>query len=305
MDDSAMLRSRTSYASQESDQCFTPTSANPYNNPYAGQSNPYGDVAAVGRHGVMKQQKEKESDFWILLTAFVGVIFVILLFYFTFRAGKVPKPLRNRVTVAPVTAGTVALNKALDNMKWETAKHTKKENVKHEEMIGPNGEDLTNDFKGLKKKAKMFFKLDSNKDAFLAGADVPKETLELLDTNNDQAVSYDEFTHGFDHVDTDTKLKAFKKYYGEVYGSVLPSHWSHKILHKEGAKDDDRHLEHALDTEAAIPDRFAAADKNNDERLNAAEADSAGLRDEEGSVKADANKDGFVTMDEFKKFVTA
>lgn len=48
-----------------------------------------------------------------------------------------------------------------------------------------------------------------------------------------------------------------------------------------------------------------AADTNSDGRLSAAEADAIGLRDDEGSVAADANKDGHVDMGEYISFMKA
>ena len=47
--------------------------------------------------------------------------------------------------------------------------HSLEENIAHEEMKGDDEFELKNDIKGLKKRAKMFFKLDRNQDGFLAG----------------------------------------------------------------------------------------------------------------------------------------
>jgi len=54
------------------------------------------------------------------------------------------------------------------------------------------------------------------------------------------------------------------------------------------------------EADKALQTKFVGFDSNGDTRLSAAEAEAAGLRDEEGSVKADSNKDGFVDWEEFR-----
>jgi len=153
----------------------------------------------------------------------------------------------------------------------------------------------------LETKAKAFFKADGNKDGFLAGADITKTTRDLLDTNEDGAVSFTEWCHGFDHVDEINKLGIFQKFYGQVYGDAIPDHWSDRGLHQgnEPPKD-DRHENHPQDN----PDSAAYAPTEEGE-----EDDTGGMTDEELNAaldrdftKMDTDSDEIVTVDEYKKW---
>jgi len=178
---------------------------------------------------------------------------------------------------------------------WDESTHTRAENVDHEEMRG-TGERLKDNLSGLTKRAKLFFNQDANKDGFLAGADVPRGTLDLLDINTDLAVSFDEWTHGFAHVSAAKKLKVFKTYYGETYGDTLPSDWAHRDLHHMGqAPEDDRHEEHPMDAEASTlppPPVTTEPGEMSDAELNAAL--------DKDFIKMDADGDGAVTLAEYK-----
>jgi len=68
--------------------------------------------------------------------------------------------------------------------------------------------------------------------------------------------------------------------------------------HHDAEDEHDGDEDHEIDTKATDP-KFDAADKDADGKLSAAEADAIGLRDEEGSVAADVDKNGFVDRTEF------
>jgi len=242
----------------------------------------------------------KRKFFATVALAFVCIVFVIYMF-----SGP-PKVVHKSVKHLQDPTAYSEEKDVKDD--WLPSQHTPTENKIHtEEMMGEDGETLKNNAKGMRKKAKMFFKQDRNRDGFLAGADIPVATLELLDANKDQAVSFDEWTHGFDHVAEKTKVKAFQKYYGLVFGSKLPKDWSHREEYRtDVAPDDDRHHQHEMDLgdiKQRNMDEFNVADTNGDGKLSASEADTIGLRDEEGSVKSDKNRDGYVSIDEYTEWM--
>jgi len=211
-----------------------------------------------------------------------------------------PSPGRRKLDEPSVQAGH-----------WDRSVHSLEENIAHEEMKGDDEFELKNDIKGLKKRAKMFFKLDRNQDGFLAGADLPRETLGLLDTNNDEAVAFPEWCHGFWHMDHQTKLDIFKKHYKDAYGNLLPENWRQRTILNKGKRkrgenhiEDDRHELHEMDHEKhdrkrkhqlSLIDKFQKADINSDSKLSQKEAMPI-IAD---FKKADLDLDGVVDFAEY------
>jgi len=197
---------------------------------------------------------------------------------------------------------------------WDEDKHSEDENRDHEEVKGDHGQKLKGKLEGLATKAKMFFEADKNKDAFLAGADIPKATLKLLDTDHDNAVSFREWTHGFHDLPDSAHDEAFHKYYGEVYGTTIPSHWD------SGRKEDihdDRNEIHAMDKKGDSPSPTpppvsptAAPSSDSDQKSPSQEAADPGEMSEtelnaaldKDFTKMDQDKNGHVTIEEYKKW---
>jgi hypothetical protein len=172
---------------------------------------------------------------------------------------------------------------------WLHQEHSRQEKVEHEEMKGEKTDgQLSNDVKGLNKRAKMFFKYDKNKDGFLAGADVPRGTLDLLDTNTDLAVSFSEWVHGFTEAEESTKLTVFKSFYGNTYGDHLPTEWGHRDEHHTGeTPEDDRHEEHPMDIEASKKEPAAPITPPADHVKHGRDIDPGGMSDEELNAALD------------------
>jgi hypothetical protein len=99
------------------------------------------------------------------------------------------------------------------------------------------------------------------------------------------------------------KIQVFQTFYGQVYGDMLPTHWDHREHMDAPAPEDDRHLEHSMDTEARKksteePPKDSTLDVDpgemTDEELNAALDKDFG--------KMDVNSDGIVTLAEYKQW---
>lgn len=322
------LRSRTSH-SAPAGSYGAAEATSPYSNPYSAPSNPYGgfdsgdnshlkEVGGFGGYGggdpaagfSAYGSGQQKGTPWvkILIGTVVGILLIGGIYYFLAGSSVATPTMTKGTGVKRDTqpppepkAESPTPNKGIADQ-WDEQAHTPGENIAHEEMRGSDGQ-LSDDLKGLAKKAEMFYELDNNKDAFLAGADVPRGTLNLLDTDGDNALSFKEWTHGFGHLDDSQKLAVFKTFYGQIYGSVLPTTWIDRA-HYVGSDPmpaDDRAQQHDMD---AMADATGSGENPRDVTLD---MDPGEMTDEELNAaldqdftRMDTDTDGIVTLQEYK-----
>jgi len=228
-----------------------------------GGGDPFAGDPAAGFSAYGQQEKKGTPWVKILVATGIGILFILGLYYMLSGESVAVRDVKE---VPEETPEEVSQNQRYDDSnganeppqpddsatrlttdppfeEWDPAKHDRSQNVEHEEMADSNGHELHNDLAGLAKKGEMFFNMDIDKDAFLSGNDVVyKGTMDLLDANNDLAISFLEFTHGFSHVPDDRKVDVFKTFYGQVYGQLIPNEWEERKHFTGVLPEDDRHL---------------------------------------------------------------